>query len=68
MPLVEFVCPACGESREELVRSTAGAVPPACPVCGAAMKRALSAFATPGAAGAGAAGGGCGHGSHGGFS
>ena len=37
MPLFDFVCTACQQSFEALVR---GSTPPACPACGQAMHAA----------------------------
>lgn len=48
MPLFEFTCPRCGETREVLSR-TADALPaPACPGCGTEMTRQWSPVAAVG--------------------
>ena len=49
MPLYEYVCQSCGERFEKLVRSTTNTTEIFCPSCAsAAVKRALSTFATSG--------------------
>ena len=49
MPLYEYVCQTCGERFEKLVRSTTNPTEIVCPSCAsAAVKRALSTFATSG--------------------
>jgi putative FmdB family regulatory protein len=51
MPLYEYVCQSCGERFEKLVRNTTNSVEIICPSCAsAAVKRALSTFATSGGA------------------
>jgi putative FmdB family regulatory protein len=48
VPIYEYVCMACEEHFEELVRNGED---PACPSCGAAkVRRQLSVFATKGEA------------------
>ena len=49
MPLYEYICQTCGERFEKLIRGDASAQPIVCPSCAsAAIKRALSTFATSG--------------------
>ena len=49
MPLYEYVCQSCGERFEKLIRSTITPPEIVCPSCAsAAVKRALSTFATSG--------------------
>ena len=49
MPLYEYVCQTRGERFEKLVRSATNAAEIVCPSCAsAAVKRALSTFATSG--------------------
>ena len=61
MPLYEYVCRACGEGFEALVRSWQESV--ACPACSAAdVEKQLSSFAFTGSDGGSrsSVGGGCG--------
>jgi len=37
MPLIEFICPKCGEVSEELTKADGAA--PACPKCGEKMQQ-----------------------------
>ena len=47
MPIFEFVCEDCGESFEELLRSTEAASRVVCPNCGATKaKKKISSFAS----------------------
>jgi putative FmdB family regulatory protein len=47
MPLYEYICQGCGERFEKLIRDDASAQSIVCPSCAsAAIKRALSTFAT----------------------
>jgi putative FmdB family regulatory protein len=49
MPLYEYVCQACGERFEKLIRSITNPAKIVCPSCAsAAVERALSTFATGG--------------------
>lgn len=51
MPLYEYICQRCGERFEKLIRSTTTPIEIVCPSCAsAAVKRALSTFATSGGA------------------
>jgi len=46
MPVYEYRCPACAQRFSQFVRHIGADVPtPACPGCGAAAERILSAFA-----------------------
>jgi putative FmdB family regulatory protein len=45
MPLYEYTCPRCGEKTEILVRGSEANRMPACPVCGATMKKDWSPVA-----------------------
>jgi putative FmdB family regulatory protein len=49
MPLYEYICQTCGEHFEKLIRGDVRAQQIVCPSCAsAAIKRALSTFATSG--------------------
>jgi putative FmdB family regulatory protein len=49
MPLYEYICQTCGERFEKLIRSSSNSEQIVCPSCAsAAIKRALSTFATSG--------------------
>lgn len=46
MPVYEYRCPACAQRFSKLVRRVSADAPtPACPACGGASERVLSAFA-----------------------
>jgi putative FmdB family regulatory protein len=64
MPIFEYLCTACGNLFEKVMKSGENGEPD-CPKCGSSnVEKQLSSFAAP--AGASPAGGGCGHSSHGG--
>jgi putative FmdB family regulatory protein len=47
MPIFEFICQACGEPFEELVRLSSQAAEIACPSCGSReVKKKISTFAS----------------------
>jgi len=47
MPIFEFICEACGESFEELVRGADSTNQVTCPRCGAGeVKKKISSFAS----------------------
>jgi putative FmdB family regulatory protein len=64
MPLYEYSCPKCGETREVLVRSSETAEQPVCPECALPMAKEWAPVAAHVKS---AAGGGC-SGPRGGFS
>jgi putative FmdB family regulatory protein len=52
MPLFEFVCAACHEPFEELVRSSSAIVEVKCPACGSQkVSKKISTFASKSSAG-----------------
>ncbi len=49
MPIYEYVCEACGQKFEKLVRSMSSSQSPQCPKCGKTRtRREFSAFAVGG--------------------
>jgi putative FmdB family regulatory protein len=55
MPIFEFVCPECGKSFEELVRSSGQLGEVVCPDCGSGnVKKKISTFASRVSGGSGA--------------
>ncbi len=53
MPLYEYRCPRCDETREVLARSAESARPPSCPECGVPMEKQWAPVATHIAGGGG---------------
>ena len=56
MALIEFICPRCGHTSEEIVKSDGKY--PDCPKCGTPLKQKLSGKCYTGVAGKSSGGGG----------
>jgi putative FmdB family regulatory protein len=58
MPLYEYLCPACGQRFEQIMRFSEADLTPACPYCGSReTRKAISALAAFSGSSDGGAGG-----------